>query len=211
MSEVGIVDITRIALLTIYSLKHNVPKNRTDLEYYKDPWIFLLSTVLSIRSRDIFVNKWISENINRVSLKNLSKLSRKDMRVLFKPFGLDSKSDTVYDLTSLLRDKDLRDFNWHLCREIKGVGTKVWRVFSNIYLEEYSIAVDTHTRQMFNLLTKCNWNVNRIDKYLNDKFRNKFYQKWVHIVLVRWNKKSYWCDQSCNICKQIQLLLFNQK
>ena len=196
----------KLTLLINLSLKHHRTLKLTDLNFYKDPWHLLVALILSTRSRDIKVNQWMNRYRLLIHPKRFT-LLRQDMihRWIF-PFGFKFKVRALQEAAyRVLKMQDRYEFNnWANMKDWYGVGPKITKVFYNVIFSMPTIAVDTHTRQTFNKLTKENYSVRSVDRFLNLHIKKKLHKQWCHIVLVRWNKHGRWCEkEGCEYCKRI--------
>lgn len=182
------------------SLKHRKDTTSTDLKFWSNEWEFLVALILSIRSRDNLVNQYMKkiEFKNSIQKDKLNKISLVELEKLIFPFGLRSKALTLKNLAKLPQI-NLKNMN-----KIKGIGPKIIDVYSNVILKENNVSVDTHTWQFFKKFFK-NYQISLKEtrKFLNNVIESPYKFNY-HIIMVRWNKHNFICENSsCIFCLRL--------
>lgn len=200
--------VKRLELLITIVLKHDFKISPSDLAT-NNKWLFLVSIILSVRSRDNFVNLFIKSNIKIINPLLLVKIFHTDKQrfiKIFKPFGFIWKSLLIYQLSVyLLHSVKLS----YLIKRVKlkHFGVKIKSVIRNVIFNQPIVAVDTHTRQVFNRFSGLSYTDIQVYKILNHLIFEDIPKYRLHIVMVRFNKKLNFClKENCKICQKISAL-----
>ena len=98
---------------------------------------------------------------SQISRESILKTPLAKLAALLKPFGLTSKASTIKNLAAL---KERSPEN---ILQVKGVGLKIFDVYSNVLFGRDNVAVDTHTFQFFKKVTNLKMNLDQTRKILN--------------------------------------------
>lgn len=123
---------------------------------FKDPYIVLVSTVLSQRTKDENTRKATINLFNRYKdVNEISKLNPKDIYDLIKPAGMyKQKSERIINLSKII----INDYNGNVpdnlddLVRLPGVGRKTANIVLYVSFGKKAMAVDTHVHRIANRL-----------------------------------------------------------
>ena len=133
----------------------NAPAYKLKNAYKRNPYTILMTTLLSLRSKDENTYKVVKKLFNKIQTpKELLEIEQKRLEEIIRPIGMyKQKAKTLREVSSVLIEK----FNSQVpatkeeLLSIKGIGEKTANIVLNNAFEKGVIAVDTHVHRLCNM------------------------------------------------------------
>jgi endonuclease-3 len=126
--------------------------------YNRNPYTILMTTLLSLRTKDENTTIVATKLFNELKIKTpheLLKIDKEELEIIIKPTGMyKQKTQTLINISQILIDKFDSKVP-HTKEELlslKGVGEKTANIVLNNAFGISNIAVDTHVHRICNLL-----------------------------------------------------------
>ena len=187
-------------LTTLEMWKHKAknPIVENIKEKYKDPFLILVATVLSLRTRDSVTERVFQKLYSKVkTVEDLDRIKEDELEKLIGSVGFyRNKVKTLKEISKILLEKYTGKVPSTLNEllSIKGVGRKTANLVLIEGFDKYGICVDTHVHRILN------WWGYVITKYPDEteiELRKKLPKKWwkkINAILVTFGQ---------NICKPL--------
>lgn len=165
----------------------------------KDPFMILISTILSARTRDETTARVCKELFKKVRKPiDLKKMTIKELESIIKPVNF-YKNKATY-LKGLRSLKQVPSTMNELLK-IKGVGRKTANIVLNVAFGKSAIAVDTHVHRISNLLGLVNTKTPiETERSLRDKLPLEWWSKINYILVLHGQHTCKPTKQYCNTC-----------
>ena len=167
-------------------------------EKYKDPFLILVATVLSLRTRDSVTERVFQKLYSKVkTVEDLDRIKEDELEKLIGSVGFyRNKVKTLKEISKILLEKYTGKVPSTLNEllSIKGVGRKTANLVLIEGFDKYGICVDTHVHRILN------WWGYVMTKYPDEteiELRKKLPKKWwkkINAILVTFGQ---------NICKPL--------
>ena len=174
-------------------IEKNLPKDspawRLKNSYKRNPYTILMTTLLSLRSKDEKTALVAKELFNDIQTpQELLKISQEELEEIIKPIGFQrQKAKTLLEVSKTLVER----FNSIVPQtkdellSIKGIGEKTANIVLNNVFNQGVIAVDTHVHRLCNM-----WGVIKTEdekessKVLNEIIPKKYRPKLNYILVA---------------------------
>ena len=196
------------------------PAYKLKYSYKRNPYTILMTTLLSLRTKDENTAKVASKLFNTIQTpQQLLQLSQEELETIVRPTGMyRQKAQTLIDISQTLINK----FNSKVPQtkdellSLKGVGEKTANIVLNNAFSGGTIAVDTHVHRLCNM-----WNIiDTKDEKQSSKVLNEIiptqYKENLNFSLVSFGQtvctiKNTKCDicrikNIYNLCEKITLI-----
>ena len=169
----------------------------TDLEYINE-FTFIISVILSARTRDEQVNKVTKKLFLIVKTpQDILDIGLEKLELMISSIGLyRNKAKNIFELSKILSNKEIPNSMKELIK-LPGIGRKSANVILNHLFGQYNIAVDTHVFRVARRIGLSNGKT----KLAVEKDLMKIGNKQLHNILIRHGKTI--CKSrtpACSIC-----------
>ncbi|MCX7829986.1 MAG: endonuclease III [Acidobacteria bacterium] len=185
-------------------------------EKFKDPFLILVATILSLRTRDAITERVFNNLCKKVkNVEDLNAIKEEELEKLISSVGFyKNKVKTLKEVARKIRD----NYNGNVpdsiedLLSIKGVGRKTANLVLIEGFGKYGICVDTHVHRILNwwgyLSTRT---PNDTEMVLREKLPKKWWKK-INNILVTFGQnickpKGYRCD----LCPVFNLCTYKHK
>ncbi len=177
------------AVKQLKELEKKIPdKNLRLAAEWDEPWMILISTILSAQTKDEMTIKISNLLYHRFpSVKKLAKADLKEIEKIIKPINYyKTKARHIKQTAKIILQKGIPKTLEGLL-ELPGVGRKVGNVYLAVQGQD-AIGVDTHVAR---LSRKLGWskekNPHKIEKDLEKLFPKKYWRS-INYILVRFGR-----------------------
>lgn len=178
-------------------------------KFGKDPFILLISCLLSLRARDT-VTLPVSLNLFEQvrTLQDMLNLSTQKLESLIYPVGFyKRKADQIKQISAILLDIHAGQVpaTEHALLSLPGVGIKTANLVLSMAFDIPAICVDIHVHRISNRLGLVTTQTpEQTEKDLKKVLPKKYWIEW-NKLLVKWGQNVCPRSQVCQLCDRAQL------
>ncbi len=205
-----------LTLLEKWKKEHKSPIVEKVKERFKDPFLILIATILSLRTRDIVTEKVFEKLYNEVkNVDDLEAISEERLEKLINSVGFyKNKVKTLKEIAKRLKENfngkvpdNLKDL-----LSIKGVGRKTANLVLIEGFDKYGICVDTHVHRIINLWGYVSTRAaDDTEMELRKKLPRKWWKKINNILVTFGQNICTPVSQKCHICPVYRLCSYKNK